>query len=91
MLWFITKIGNELLDQPDFALDAFPTFSYLSHLVLNFVFCKVDARCNYCVVAYYSVGNYSNFRRIKRIGIDCVGNKFIDRFKVNLSLLLDWE
>jgi hypothetical protein len=52
VLWFVTEIGNELLDQPDFALDAFPTFSYFSHLALNFVFCKVDARFDYGVVAH---------------------------------------
>ena len=52
VLWFVTEIGNELLDHSDFALDAFPTFSYFSHLALNFVFCKVDARFDYGVVAH---------------------------------------
>ena len=52
MLWFVTQIGNELLDQPDFALNALPTFSHFSHLALNFVFCKVDARLDYGVVAH---------------------------------------
>lgn len=46
------EIGNELLDQPDFALDAFLTFSNFSHLALNFVFCKVDARFDYDVVTH---------------------------------------